>query len=699
MQANGGSQVTAMSADGRFVAFRSVADNLVPGDTNGRIDVFVRDRQAGTTERVSLDVLPSASEPGGTSDVLRLAVSSDGRFVAFGMSGDGSDGVIYVRDRQTASTEVIQRDAYRLAMSADGRFIAYTDGNTSAANNLIVRDRQTDTNQIVSVSSSGEPANASVAEPAISANGRVVAFVTMADNLAPDDNNGTWDVFVHDRDTGLTERVTVDRGGGQDGGVRPTLSADGRFVSFSAGRLLAEDTNNVADVYVHDRQTDTTERVSVDSSGVQANNESDDGVISADGRRVAFWSRASNLVPGDTNSLRDVFLHDRQTRVTQRISVDSSGAQQVSFIGGSDGFIRTTSINGAGTVIAFETPWALDANDSNRILDVYARVLSDSSPPPPPPNTLFKYVALGDSYSSGEGVDPYLRDGYDPSSQTRPGNIDNRCHRSTRAYAEFVKRPADSSSLYAIASGGGDPGTGKRVNKYGSDQNVRNAEGVEWVFWACAGAVIRNVLRQSDGGEVQSQVGADEQFTQLDNPSVDSETDLVTITIGGNDVQFTSVLRTCATSACATEQYETQLNELVDSQRSRLAALYRSILARTSNQARVLVLSYPQIFPAAPSDQSCAELKPWRGEQDMLRRVGARLNNTIRDAASDAGVEFVPVATTFGGHEICTREPWINGYDTSLKKWLIGPDDESFHPTLKGQLNGYTVAINAALSG
>jgi hypothetical protein len=149
----------------------------------------------------------------------------------------------------------------------------------------------------------------------ISADGRFVTFDSSADDFVPDDTNGCDDVFVHDRQTGETTRVSVDSAGGQanDESHVGIPSADGRFVAFysKASNLVPDDTNGYWDVFVHDRQTGETIRVSVDSSGGQANNRSYVSSISADGRFVTFDSWASNLVPGDTNNVADIFVRDR----------------------------------------------------------------------------------------------------------------------------------------------------------------------------------------------------------------------------------------------------------------------------------------------------------------------------------------------------------------------------------------------------
>src|SRR5262249_17024570 len=148
------------------------------------------------------------------------------------------------------------------------------------------------------------------------------------------DTNGQIDVFVHDLQTGVTERVSLESSGnqGNDLSLYPSLSSDGRFVTFRslATNLVAGDGNGAMDSVVRDRTTKTTDRASVDSSGGEANSDSYNalaGAISADGSVVTFYSDASNLVAGDTNGVWDVFVHDRNSGLTTRVSVDSSGAE------------------------------------------------------------------------------------------------------------------------------------------------------------------------------------------------------------------------------------------------------------------------------------------------------------------------------------------------------------------------------------
>jgi Tol biopolymer transport system component len=201
----------------------------------------------------------------------------------------------------------------------------------------------------------------------------------------PGDTNGAWDIFVHDRKTGETTRVSADSAGNQgnaDSSNKPAISADGRYVAFQsrASNLVPGDTSNAADVFVHDRQTGETTRVSVDSAGNQGNADSHFPAISADGRYVAFQSLASNLVPGDTNNAADVFVYDRQTGETTRVSVDSAGNQGSIQSGspsssesiGSAGSSVVVAIGGDGRYLAFASDeFNLVPGDTNGYPDVF----------------------------------------------------------------------------------------------------------------------------------------------------------------------------------------------------------------------------------------------------------------------------------------------------------------------------------------
>jgi Tol biopolymer transport system component len=394
-QAQGDSYAPALSADGRYVAFYSNASNLVPGDIHASADVLVRDRETGVTERAGPD--DAGLERLSIGPFRIPAISADGRCVAFtsgntdvvlGDTNDVTD--VFVRDRQIGLTQRVSVSSageqangdsgLAPALSADGRFVAFVSeatnlvpGDTNGILDVFVHDRQTRVTERVNVDTAGMQANGSGLTLAISADGRVVAFESSATNLVPGDTNGVSDVFVHDRQTGVTERVSVDSGGAQanDTSDEPAISADGRFVAFVsvATNLVSGDTNGVGDVFVHDRQTGVTERVSVDSAGAQANDipVAYFPAISADGRFIAFTSAAKNLVRGDTGTFQNVFVHDRQTGITERVSVNSLGVQ-------ADADSFQPALSADGRVVAFESPaHNLVGGDANGFADVFVR--------------------------------------------------------------------------------------------------------------------------------------------------------------------------------------------------------------------------------------------------------------------------------------------------------------------------------------
>ncbi|HOW34209.1 MAG TPA: Ser-Thr-rich GPI-anchored membrane family protein [Methanoregulaceae archaeon] len=237
-------------------------------------------------------------------------------------------------------------------------------------------DTSGNTTSRVSVSTNGTQGNGASTSLSISADGRYVAFSSSASNLVPNDTNGMSDVFVHDRLTGNTSRVSVNSTGvqgdvaaGYGSALNPSISADGRYVSFDSGstNLVNGDTNGRTDVFVHDRLTGNTSRVSVNATGVQGDGDSAISSISADGRYVAFSSSATNLVAGDTNTVFDVFVHDRLTRNTSRVSVSTGGAEGNSGSGG-------PSISADGRYVAFaSTASNLVLSDYNTEVDIFVR--------------------------------------------------------------------------------------------------------------------------------------------------------------------------------------------------------------------------------------------------------------------------------------------------------------------------------------
>ena len=329
-QANNSSFEPGISADGRYVAFASDASNLVAGDTNNVRDVFVHDRVTGETTRVS--VASDGMQANRASELA--AISADGGYVAF------------------------HSDASNLVA-----------GDTNNVRDVFVHDRVTGETTRVSVASDGTQANSSSILPQVSADGRYVTFTSFANNLVAGDSNRAWDVFVHDRVTGETTRVSVASDGTQAGGesVWPAISADGRYVAFHswASNLIADDTNGTLDVFVHDRVTGETTRVSVASDGMQANGFSGFSKLSADGRYVVFLSVASNLVAGDTNNFSDIFMHDRVTGETTRVSVASDGTQ-------ANAGSAEPAISADGRYVAFPSYASnLVAGDTNGEADIF----------------------------------------------------------------------------------------------------------------------------------------------------------------------------------------------------------------------------------------------------------------------------------------------------------------------------------------
>jgi hypothetical protein len=360
----------AISGNGRVVAFDSIATTLVPNDTNKKADVFAHDRDAGTTERISV----SSTGEQGNETSSRPSADGDGNLVAFDSSarnlvpGDNNKLMdVFVRDRTADTTERVsvssdeeQGDgsSNSPSISDDGRYAAFisTSSNlvpddSNGTNDVFVRDLVAGTTELESVASDGTIGNSSSTGVGISADGRWVAFSSFANNLVPGDTNDAFDVFLHDRQTGTTQLISQnsDEQLGDQSSFSSNVSADGRFVVFysNATNLIADDTNDRSDAFVRDTVAGTTERVSVGDDEQQGDgNTPEPGVrgftasspdITPDGRFVAFFSSSTNLVAGDTNSCPqffedpgrcpDAFVRDRVAGTTVRVNLAPNGTE------------------------------------------------------------------------------------------------------------------------------------------------------------------------------------------------------------------------------------------------------------------------------------------------------------------------------------------------------------------------------------
>ena len=394
VQGNDSSYGPSISADGRFVAFVSLAPNLVPGDGNGADDVFVRDRWTAQTSRVSVDSAGMEGDYGSYGP----SISSDGRCVAFNsdasnlVAGDANGATdVFVHDRETGQTTRVSVDSAGIegngqsgwaSISGDGRYVAFSGyasnlvlRDTNGRDDVFVHDRQTGETTRVSIDSAGQEGNDTSYAPSLGFDGRFVAFGSQASNLVGGDLNGKPDMFVHDRATGQTTRVSVDSAGneGNDTSSFGSITSDGRWVTFGsfATNLVVGDTNGWHDVFVHDRQTGQTTRASVDSAGNQGNERSGNPSIAPNGRYVGFESLATNLVAGDTNGASDSFVHDMQTGQTTRVSVDSQGNQ-------GNGTSVRASMSSDGRYTAFSSKAGnLVPGDTNNLWDVFVRDRQD----------------------------------------------------------------------------------------------------------------------------------------------------------------------------------------------------------------------------------------------------------------------------------------------------------------------------------
>jgi uncharacterized repeat protein (TIGR01451 family) len=396
MQGNQDSELPTVSADGRFVAFASLSDNLVPGDTNGAADIFVRDRLVGTTERISVSSTGAqANAHSGLLDGMGgPSISADGRYVAFDseasnlIKGDTNGAIdVFVHDRLTGTTERVSvasdgtqgnDSSTHASISADGNRVAFgsfannlVQPDTNFAQDVFVHDRTTGTTVRVSDAPDGSQGNNWSFSPDLDGHGHVVVFDSFASNLGGDPN-ATVQVFLRDLDTGVLEPISAAPGStdflenSNDGRISP----DGRYVVFD------QRSSTVAprSIVLLDRMTGTREIDSVNDAGMSGNDDSSNPVVSADGRFVSFASFASNLVSEDTNGRYDVFVRDRRASTTRRVSVGSSGEQgDLDSLG--------PAIDADGQVIAYFSDASTLVPESGQSFFAYDIFVRDARPP------------------------------------------------------------------------------------------------------------------------------------------------------------------------------------------------------------------------------------------------------------------------------------------------------------------------------
>lgn len=378
----------SISVNGRYISFASRATNLVPDDTNKTQDIFIHDQETGQTTRVNIST--DGVQANGYSH--NPSVSADGRYIAFSsyatnLVPDDTNGAsdVFVYDQETRETMRVSvdsnnvqanEDSYYSFISADGRYISFGSYATNLVSNdtnnkrdVFVHDRETEQTIRVSVSSDGIQSNRNSGESSISADGCYISFGSHATNLVAGDTNGEYDIFVHDRETGQTTRVSVSADGVQanENSGCSSISADGRYISFDsyATNLVSDDTNNTSDIFIYDRETGQITRASVSTDSVQANESSYCSSISADGSHIVFSSGATNLVSDDTNGEYDIFVHSRETGETTRVSVSTDSVQA-----NEDSDYPSISVD--GRYIAFASDATnLVPDDTNGVWDIF----------------------------------------------------------------------------------------------------------------------------------------------------------------------------------------------------------------------------------------------------------------------------------------------------------------------------------------
>lgn len=446
----------AVSADGRIVAFQSAADNLDGGDTNGAIDIFVRDRDTGLTTRVSV----SSDGTSADSDSYQPSLSADGRYVAFESTATNlvpndtnAARDVFVRDRVLGTTtrasvtsEGGQAQGEMPVISGDGRYVvfqsrsAFVSSDTASNEDIFLHDLQSRQTVMVSSASIGLANPAYSYNPDISADGRFVVFQSYG--LLGLTNPVDRGIYIWDRDTGVVGLVSK-----RDANAMaewPRISSDGTIVAYqsTASNEVAGDTNGQLDAFVVDRTDKSVTRVSVSSSGTQGDGASGALTLSADGSRVAFGSYASNLVADDANNGQDVFLHNRKTATTTRVSVSSSGSEAVKQCGFGTVDSGNPELSNDGQLAVFESSGSnLVSGDANCAFDIFGRTIA----PDPPERPLIVLHGITGAFLKNEVKEVWPDEGMTAASPS-----DN--HLDVLRLASDGVRPYDENdAAYAIA--------------------------------------------------------------------------------------------------------------------------------------------------------------------------------------------------------------------------------------------------------
>ncbi|MCC2670575.1 MAG: hypothetical protein K0Q72_3046 [Armatimonadetes bacterium] len=497
-----------VSGNGRFVAFCSYHRGLVPNDTNDTVDVFVKDRQLGTIERVSVST--AGQQADAQSGIFGISMSDDGRYVSFNspasnlVAGDTNDYEdVFVRDRQLQTTTRINltsageqlTNGFGGSLSADGRYVAFfthfvgVDPNFPTSDGICVRDRVANTTEIVSMAGNVPAVGNFGSLPAISRNGRWVVFQSDSPDFTPGDTNGINDVFVRDRQNQSTLRMSApdgvepDRPSGMEGG--PCISDDGmRTVFVSSARNQVEgDTNGKSDAFVRDLDATSPVRVSVAADGREGvtGAMSTAPVISADGRLVVFWSDAFNLIPGDTNGAGDIFASTRATGAVERVSVSSAGAEAAwpSPYPAFDIPVRP-AVSADGRYVAFVSSYnTLVPDDTNQVPDVFVHDRTTGTT---------ERVSVASSEAQGMFGSPFVVSGPAISGDGR--YVVFSTDQSNLVPGEFNQmsdlflrdRTLGTTERLSLASDGGEPNG--PVDFYGTPTISRDGQIVVFGSWA-----------------------------------------------------------------------------------------------------------------------------------------------------------------------------------------------------------------------